>query len=229
MSIYAIGDLHLSVAAKKPMDIFSGWDNHAEKIIANWKRKVRPEDVVVLDGDTSWGMTLGQAMPDFRLIHSLPGRKILIKGNHDYWWASATKMKQVFADNGLDSLYVLHNNSFTVNGVHICGSRGWMFESGEKHDDKLIRREAMRIDASIRSVGEQPGERILFLHYPPLYAGQVLEPFLDVMHRYGIKRCYYGHIHGAGHRHAVQGTVRGIHFTMISADYIGFDPVQVMA
>jgi predicted phosphohydrolase len=227
MSIYAIGDLHLSVAAKKPMDIYNGWDNHAERIIENWQKKIKPDDVVVLDGDTSWGMDLRQAMPDFRLIHSLPGKKILIKGNHDYWWVSVTKMKQAFAENGLSSLYILHNNSFTVNGTHICGSRGWMFETGERHDEKLIRREAMRMDASIRSVGEQGGERILFLHYPPLYASQTLEAFLEVMERHGIKRCYYGHIHGVGHRYAIEGTVRGISFSMISADHLGFDPLLV--
>ncbi|MDL2232813.1 metallophosphoesterase [Ruminococcaceae bacterium OttesenSCG-928-L11] len=227
MAIYAIGDLHLSVAAKKPMDVFPGWDNHAEKLIENWNRVVGPHDTVVLNGDTSWGMTLQQALPDFRLIHQLPGKKIIIKGNHDYWWASATKMRELFAENSLDSLYILHNNSFTVEGVHICGSRGWMFETGERHDEKLINREAMRIDASIRSVGEQEGERLLFLHYPPLYANQRLEPFLAVMHQYGIRRCYYGHIHGAGHKYAVQGMIQGIEFTMISADYIDFTPVLV--
>jgi len=172
-------------------------------------------------------MTLSQALPDFRLLHSLPGRKILIKGNHDYWWASVTKMKEIFAENGLGSLYVLHNNSFTVDGTNICGSRGWMFESGEPHDDKLIRREAMRIDASIRSAGDQPGERILFLHYPPMYAGHTLEQFIGVMEGHGIRRCYYGHIHGAGHRFAVEGIQRGVELRMISADYIGFDPVLV--
>jgi predicted phosphohydrolase len=229
MAIYAIGDLHLSVAAKKPMDIFSGWDNHADRIIENWEKKVRAEDVVVLAGDISWGMTLRQALPDFRLIHNLPGKKILIKGNHDYWWASVTKLKSTFAENGLDSLYVLHNNSFTVDGLHICGSRGWMFESGEPHDNKLITREAMRIDASIRSVGEQEGERVLFLHYPPVYGGQTLEAFLAVMQQYGIKRCYYGHIHGVGLKAAIEGTIRGIHFTMISADHLRFDPLLVQA
>lgn len=227
MAIYAIGDLHLSVAAKKPMDIFSGWENHMEKIVRNWERSVLPDDTVVLNGDTSWGMTLAQAMPDFRLIHSLPGQKVLIKGNHDYWWASAAKMKESFAENGLDSLHILHNNSFAVEGVHICGSRGWMFESGEAHDDKLIRREALRIEASIRSVGDAPGEKILFLHYPPMYAAQTLEPFMEIMREYGIRRCYYGHIHGAGHKFAIQGSIGGIHLSMISADYLGFAPVVV--
>lgn len=226
MAIYAIGDLHFSVAAKKPMDIFSGWDDHAERVIENWNRKVKPEDTVVLAGDTSWGMTLASAAPDFRLIEKLPGKKILLKGNHDYWWASLTKMNETFAEHGLTSLSILHNNSYEAEGKWICGSRGWMFESGEPHDDKLIRREAMRIEASLKSAGGQ-GERILFLHYPPVYAGQVQESFLALMHKYGIKRCYYGHIHGTGHRYAVQGNYRGIKLIMISSDYIHFDPVLV--
>lgn len=227
MSIYAIGDVHLSVAAKKPMDIFGGWDNHAERLRENWLGKITGQDTVILNGDTSWGMTLSQALPDFRWIDKLPGKKILIKGNHDYWWASVTKMKEVFAQNGLESLYILHNNSFTVDGVNICGSRGWMFETGQPHDEKLIIREAMRIDASIRSVGDNPGEKILFLHYPPVYAGQILDQFISVMHSHSIRRCYYGHIHGAGHRWAVEGDVHGINFKMISADYISFDPFLV--
>lgn len=227
MSIYAIGDLHLSVAAKKPMDIFQGWEDHAEKLIENWKKHISGEDTVVLAGDTSWGITLPQALPDFRLLQGLPGKKIILKGNHDYWWSSTSKMQELFLENGLDSLSILHNNSFTVEGIHICGSRGWMFESGEPHDDKLIRREAMRIEASIRSAGDAPGERVLFLHYPPAYAGQVLEPFFALMHKYRIKRCYYGHIHGIGHKHAIQGNFRGVKLYMISSDYLHFSPVLI--
>lgn len=226
MAIYAIGDLHLSVAAKKPMDIFSGWDDHAERLSENWKNKIKPEDTVILAGDTSWGMTLPTAAPDFRLIDKLPGKKIILKGNHDYWWASMTKMNETFASYGFTTLSILHNNSYEVEGKCICGSRGWLFETGEKHDEKLIRREAMRIEASLKSAAGD-NERILFLHYPPVYAGQVQESFLALMHRYGIKRCYYGHIHGAGHRYAIQGNYRGIKLTMISSDYIGFDPVLI--
>lgn len=226
MAIYAIGDLHFSVAAKKPMDIFSGWDDHAQRVIDNWNRKIKPEDTVVLAGDTSWGMTLPEAVPDFRLIDRLPGRKLLLKGNHDYWWGSASKMMATFAEHGLGSLSILHNNSYAVEGKWICGSRGWLFESGQPHDEKIIRREAMRIEASLKSAGDD-GEKILFLHYPPVYAGQVQEQFLEVMHKYGINRCYYGHIHGAGHRYAVQGNYQGIQLRMISSDYVGFDPVLV--
>ncbi len=172
-------------------------------------------------------MSLAEALPDFRLLHKLPGTKILLKGNHDYWWTSYTKMMELFRDNGLDSLQILHNNSYSVEGVNICGSRGWLFESGEAHDDKIIRREAMRIEASLQSVQNRQNESILFLHYPPLFSGQTLEPFIQVMQKYGIKQCYYGHIHGAGHKFAIQGTVHGIHFQMIAADYLRFDPVKV--
>jgi Predicted phosphohydrolase len=227
MAIYAIGDLHLSVAAKKPMDIFQGWDDHAERLIENWTAIVRESDTVVLPGDTSWGMTLPQALPDFRLLHRLPGQKIISKGNHDYWWASTSKMNRLFEENGLDSLHILHNNSYFVEGVHICGSRGWLFENGQAQDAKIVRREAMRIEASIKSTGEPKGERILFLHYPPIYGNQVLDPFIEIMQRYGIKRCYYGHIHGTGHKYAVQGVVRGIRFQMISSDFVGFAPVLI--
>jgi predicted phosphohydrolase len=227
MSIYAIGDLHLSAAAEKPMDIFSGWEDHTTRIAENWRKKIKPEDTVVLAGDTSWGMSLAQAVPDFELIHELPGTKLLLKGNHDYWWSSAAKMNAVFAENGLTSLRLLHNSSYEAEGVFLCGSRGWLFETGEPHDEKLIRREAMRIAASIRSSGDGPGERILFLHYPPIYNGQRLEAFMGVIRDHGIRRCYYGHIHGAARRHAIQGLVDGCEFTMISADYLGFDPVLV--
>lgn len=226
MAIYAIGDLHLSVAAKKPMDIFSGWDDHAERLINHWQTKIKPADTVILAGDTSWGMTLASAVPDFRLIDRLPGKKIILKGNHDYWWASMTKMNETFSEYGFTTLSILHNNSYEVEGKQICGSRGWLFETGERHDEKLIRREAMRIEASLKSAAGT-GERILFLHYPPVYAGQVQERFIELMRRYGIKRCYYGHIHGVGHRYAIQGNYRGIKLTMISSDYLGFDPVPI--
>ena len=226
MSIYAIGDLHLSVAAKKPMDIFPGWENHAERLIENWNRKIRAQDTVVLVGDTSWGMTLASSIPDFRLIDRLPGKKIILKGNHDYWWVSVSKMQNAFAEHGITTLSILHNNSYEVEGKWICGSRGWLFENGEAHDDKIIRREAMRMEASLKSAGAK-GERILFLHYPPVYAGQVQERFLEVMKKYGIKRCCYGHIHGNGHRYAIQGDYRGIDLRMVSSDYLQFDPALI--
>jgi len=227
MAIYVIGDLHLSTSSKKPMDIFQGWRNHTERLINNWQKNIKNEDTVVLAGDTSWGMSLDEAASDFALIHSLPGTKLILKGNHDYWWTSHTKMKNRFLQDGLDSLHILHNNSYEVEGVNLCGSRGWLFESGDTHDNKIINREAARIEASLKSVRDPLLEKIFFLHYPPVYADQVLRPFIDLMLAYGINRCYYGHIHGAGSRCAVTGEAYGIRFSMISSDYISFSPEMV--
>lgn len=226
MAIFAIGDLHLSVAVKKPMDIFSGWENYTQRLEENWKNKVTHDDTVILAGDTSWGMTLTEAMADFRLIDSWPGKKIMLKGNHDYWWTSMNKMNTALAENEIHSISILHNNSYAVEGKQICGSRGWLFESGQQHDEKIIRREAMRIEASLKAAGED-SERILFLHYPPVYSGQVQEQFIELMQNYGITRCYYGHIHGVGLANAFQGCYKGVDMHMISADYLEFDPICI--
>ena len=136
-------------------------------------------------------------------------------------------MNGFFAENGFDTLCILHNNSYLVEGVNLCGSRGWLFENGQQHDEKIIRREAMRIEASLASARDPSLERILFLHYPPLYGAQVLGSFIEVMSKYGIKRCFYGHIHGVGHRSAIQGNFYGVDFQMISADYLAFDPILI--
>lgn len=227
MAIFTIGDLHLSLGGDKAMDKFPGWENYVERISENWHKMVKNEDTVIVAGDSSWGMTLEQSLPDFRFIDRLPGKKIILKGNHDYWWSSMNKMKGAFAQNGLSSLHILHNNSYEAEGVSICGSRGWLFENGQAHDGKIVRREAMRIEASLQAARDAAFERILFLHYPPLCVGQVLMPFIDLMHKYGIKRCYYGHIHGAGHKSAVCGEAYGIRFYLISADFLGFTPLRV--
>ena len=139
MSIFTIGDLHLSFGADKPMSVFPGWDNYEEKLRANWERRVTEDDTVIILGDTSWGMTLEQAAPDFLWLAKLPGRKILLKGNHDYWWGSVSSMERMLHQHGISGIEFLHNNSYEIDGINICGSRGWMFESGEEHDDKIIR------------------------------------------------------------------------------------------
>lgn len=228
MSLFAIGDLHLSLSAKKPMDIFKGWANHTEKLTEHWQSVVGAEDTVVLCGDTSWGMSFAEALEDFKLIHSLNGRKkLILKGNHDYWWNSAAKMRAFFDANGLDSLFILHNNAYEHEGFRISGSRGWIFENGQPHDDKIINREASRIASSLNAAKKLQGEGILFLHYPPVFMGQELTRYIEIMHNHGIKRCYYGHIHGAGHKSAVQGLYNGVEFRMISADYLKFCPLKI--
>lgn len=224
MSLYVIGDLHLSFGNSKPMDIFSGWEGYTEKIENNWKNKIKPEDTVVLAGDTSWGMSLEASYEDFKFINDLPGKKIILKGNHDYWWNTGKKMNEFFKANALDTLNILHNNSYTAENVNICGSRGWLFEKGEPHDEKIVNREARRIEASVNSVKNKELPVIMFMHYPPLIKGQVIDKFVSILLKSGIKHCYYGHIHGAGHKFAVNGIYKGIDFKLISADFINFDP-----
>jgi len=227
MAVFVIGDLHLSQNGAKPMDIFPGWKNHRERLEYNWKRRVSDSDTIVLAGDSSWAMTFEQALPDFLWINSLPGKKILLKGNHDYWWGSLTSMNQSLEAAGISSISFLYNNSYFADGINLCGSRGWLFETGQEHDTKIIRREAMRIEASLKSARDNAAPAVLFLHYPPVYADQEISAFLELIRSYGIQRCYYGHIHGAGCRGAVQGMFRGVQLRLVSSDYTEFDLVPV--
>ena len=226
MAIFVIGDLHLSFGCDKPMDIFKGWEGYQEKLYDNWNRLISEDDTVVLAGDTSWGMSLADAVPDFKWLDALPGKKLILKGNHDYWWSSAAAIRRCFNENGITTLDIIHNNSYLVEGVNICGSRGWLFETGQAHDEKIIRREAGRIEASLKAADDN-AKSILFLHYPPAYKEQEMPAFLELMRSYGISRCYYGHIHGAGHRFAIDGVYKGIDLRLISGDYIDFCPVKV--
>lgn len=228
MALFVIGDTHLSLSVDKPMDIFGGWKNYMQRLEENWKAAVQPEDTVVISGDVSWAMSLQEAEKDFAFLHQLPGQKILLKGNHDYWWTTKSKMDQFLEEKGFTTLTILHNNSISAEGVSLCGSRGWMFEQGQEHDKKLIAREAGRIRASLQDAqrfGEQ--EKILFLHYPPVFMQDSIPEFLDVMKEYGVKRCYYGHIHSHGCRYAFQGNWEGVELAMVSADFLGFAPKKI--
>ena len=188
MSLFVIGDTHLSLlATDKPMDIFGGWKNYMQRLEENWRSVVQPQDTVIIPGDVSWGMSLEQAKEDFLFLHRLPGKKILMKGNHDYWWTTRAKMESFLEENGLDSLSILHNNAVSVEGLSLCGSRGWMFEQGQEHDKKIINREAGRIRASLQDAqrfGEQ--EKVLFLHYPPVFMQDSIPEFFEVMNQYGV-------------------------------------------
>lgn len=227
MALYCIGDLHLSVKTQKPMDIFGGWEDYMQRIRENWLAKITPEDTVVLAGDFSWGMKIEEALPDFEFIEQLPGKKLLLKGNHDYWWGSVTSMNSFLENNGISSVSFLHNNSYIVDGYAVCGSRGWLFENGQEHNEKIVNREALRIKMSLESVKDETLEKLLFLHYPPAYGDQVIESYMKIMSDFGVRRCFYGHIHGQGHRLATVGNFRNIEFVMISADYINFDPLKI--
>lgn len=226
MALYAIGDLHLSFGASKPMDVFPGWSNYTERLEENWRKLVRPEDTVVLAGDTSWAMRLEDTREDFRFIQALPGQKLLLKGNHDYWWTTANKMNRYLESEGFDSLHILHNNSYSVEGYALCGTRGWLFDEGEPQDEKVMKREAGRLQMSLDAAGE--GEKLVFLHYPPLSYNAEAPELLRLLHRYGVTRCFYGHLHGHAIRYALQDEVDGVRYKLISADGLGFCPYRIV-
>lgn len=227
MKIFALGDTHLSFSSGKPMDIFTGWQNHDERIRRNWEKVVSDEDIVVIPGDISWAMSLQQAKEDFAFLERLPGKKLLMKGNHDYWWATKTKAESFFADNGFESLKILHNNAYRFGDFTVCGSRGWFFDCPGENDKKVILREAKRVQMSIDRAKELGGEPIVFLHYPPLMTVGVCEEIVDVLKSNEIKRCYYAHLHGKACQSAVTGSVDGVEYTLVSADHLEFCPKLV--
>ncbi len=160
MAVYTISDLHLSLSGDHSMDVFPGWQGYVERIEQNWREHITDADTVVLPGDTSWGLSLEESLADFAFIDRLPGKKILLKGNHDYWWTTKNKMERFFSEHGLNSLQILHNNSVVVEGMAICGSRGWLFETGEAFDAKIINREAIRLELSLAEAEKQGSRRL---------------------------------------------------------------------
>lgn len=229
MALYTIADLHLACAVPKRMDIFGGkWHGYMEKIQRNWRAVISPADTVVIPGDISWGINLSESLPDFRLLSELPGKKIIGKGNHDLWWNTVSKMKQFFEDNGIKNIDFLFNNCFIYDNIGICGTRGWFFEENFKecHDEKIFRRELIRLETSLKAARARGAEEIYcFLHYPPLYASFHCEEIISLMQRYGVSRCIYGHLHSDSLRRAVTGLHAGIDFVLVSGDYIDFMPV----
>ena len=228
MALFAIADTHLSLTTNKSMSVFSGWDDYVVRLEENWRNLVKPEDTVVIAGDISWGMNLKQARDDFAFLHNLPGRKLILKGNHDYWWTTRRQMDLFFAENGFDSLRIVHNDAVEVDGRYaVCGSRGWFFDAEEDADKLVLLREAGRLRTSIRAAKDTGLEPVVFLHYPPIYADQICAEIMDVLKEEGISRCFYGHVHGKGIRLAVQGEVEGIRFQLISADSVHFCPLVI--
>ncbi|MBE6778795.1 MAG: serine/threonine protein phosphatase [Ruminococcaceae bacterium] len=228
MALFAIGDPHLSLDGSKPMTVFSGWDNHVERLEKNWRNVVSPEDTVVIPGDLSWAMSLEQAREDFAFLHRLPGQKLILKGNHDYWWCTRRKMEAFFEEQGFTSLHFVHNDAVPVDGtMAVCGTRGWFFDAEEDADRKVLLREVGRLRTSIRAAKSTGLEPIAFLHYPPLYAGQTCPELIAVLLEEGIKRCYYGHIHSYGIRQAFNGVADGIEYRLISADALSFCPQRI--
>ena len=228
MALYTIGDLHLSLAGDKPMDKFGeAWQNHPEKLREGF-RTLGENDLTVLCGDLSWAMSLKEAEADFHFIHELPGKKLILKGNHDYWWSTATKAYKFFDEQGFDSMEILHKNAVIRNDVALCGTRGWFYEEdhGTEHDRKMMLREIQRLETSLKAGGDR--EKIVFLHYPPVFRNYRCEEILRLLQEYEVRRCYYGHIHGRGIPLAFNGWVGCTEFRLVSADAVGFDPVRVL-
>lgn len=228
MSLYAIADLHLSLSSGKPMNIFPGWDNHVERLEKNWQATVSPDDTVVVPGDISWAINFEEAKSDFDFINRLNGHKVIMKGNHDYWWNSMAKMNRFLEENGFDTITIVHNNYYPYGEYGICGTRGWIKDTEEPADAKVLAREAGRLEASIKAALADGKKPIVFLHYPPIFANDYNREILDVLFRYDIKTCYYGHLHGNAHRYAVCGEVDGINYQLIAGDFVQFCPKFIM-
>lgn len=227
MSIYAIADLHLSFGVDKPMDVFRGWDNYVERIENNWKKLVSVSDTVIIPGDISWGINYKEALPDLEWINSLPGKKILIKGNHDLWWDTMSKNERVKAENSLDTIEFLFGNAIEVENIAVCGTRSWFFDAEKSADKKVLLREVGRLERSIESALETGKEPVVFLHYPPITTEQECEEITATLKKYNIKRCYYGHMHSGHIKVALNGEKNGIKYKLISGDALSFCPYLI--
>lgn len=238
MSLFSIADLHLSLSANKPMDVFgSRWKSYTEKLEKNWRAIVTDTDTVIVPGDISWAMSLEEAREDFAFIHALPGKKLLGKGNHDYWWATMTKMTAFLQQNGFSSIDFLYNNAFICEDYIVCGTRGWYVEEhlqNEKNNadyQKIVAREAIRLTMSLkeaRKLQEEHNRPILvYLHFPPVFRNFVCRELVDVLHAFSVRQCYFGHIHGV---YQVPRTsfFEDIAMTLISADFLNFVPMITM-
>ncbi len=226
--MFVLGDLHLSFGSDKPMDIFRGWDNHVEKITSGWNDMVEDNDTVVVNGDISWAMSLEKTEKDFEYINNrLNGYKIFIKGNHDYWWSTKAKMDGFLLNKGFDRIRILSNNSFLIDGVSVCGTRGWINDDSVEFDVKLLNREAGRLEMSLKEGARLGGRLVAFTHYPPVFGGEKNYYIIDVLKKFGVKDCYYGHVHGPAVKKAFTGEYDGIRFHIASCDCVEFKPVRV--
>lgn len=228
MALYAIGDLHLCLGAPKPMDVFGGsWVGYMDKLEAGMSI-IRPEDTTVLLGDLSWALSLNEARADFAWINRIPGRKIILKGNHDYWWSTAAKFYNFCSENGFSDQWILNNNHYEYEGWAICGTRGWFFEEDKSghHDERVFKRELLRLESSLESAGDLP--KMVFLHYPPRYKGYICQEILDILRQYNVRRCFFGHLHGQSHSLAQEGLWDDVEYRLLSSDKLDFKPFRII-
>lgn len=230
LSIYAISDLHLALGTNKPMDIFGeSWNNHLTKIELDWKSKAKVDDVILLPGDLSWAMNIKETYLDFKYLNNLPGKKILLKGNHDYWWTTVTSMKRYMLENKFENINFLYNNSYQYEDYIICGTRGWN-NTESTEDEKIYKREQQRLKLSIEDGIRKYGRErkiIVCMHYPPFNKIQCEEGFIKIMKQYNVAQCVYGHLHGSSQNEAKEGNIDGIDFKLVSCDYTDFKLIKL--
>lgn len=234
MAVFALSDPHLALACEKPMDIFGQrWQDHTSRLAANWEETVAEEDTVVIGGDISWAMQLLEALPDLLFLHRLPGRKILMRGNHDYWWSSVRKLEQLAETHHLDSLSFLRNNAFRVGPDIICGTRGWTLPEDPDFgadDRKIYDREVGRLKLTLDAAEHirEAGDRLLvFLHYPPVGRTRAENELTRLLTERQADVCIFGHVHGESARNCFQGMLDGVSYQLASADYLGFKPLRL--
>lgn len=225
MAIYAIGDLHLPGGQDKPMDVFgSHWDDHVVRVTERWKQIVAPEDLVLVPGDISWAMYFEQAKGDLSAIAQLPGEKVLLRGNHDYWWSSIGKLRSWLPEN----MHALQNDAYPWHGLMICGTRGWVFPTEQnpldETDRRIYSRELIRLELSLQAAQDQRLPILVMTHYPPLLKDSQTTAFTDLLEKYRVSLCCFGHLHDVGIGNAFQGELRGITYHLVSCDAIGFAP-----
>ena len=223
MAIFALSDLHLPLGIDKPMDIFGvRWDNYVEKIEYQWKHLVKEEDFVIINGDFSWATYLSESLADFKFIEALPGKKIISKGNHDYWWETLTKMNDFLAANQIRSVTFLQNNALLCDGVAVCGAKGWLSPADKafkKDDEKIYRRELIRLETSLKAAAALSDTIIAALHYPPD------DKYMEVIKKYNVYKCVFGHLHG---KRAEDYKILYEKCTLVSADFLKFTPIRII-
>jgi len=232
MAVFVISDLHLSFGNNKPMDIFGvRWENHEKKIEQGWEISgITDEDVVVIPGDISWALKLEDTHLDFTFLENLKGLKIIGRGNHDLWWTTETKVKKMFWGNDINTVKLLHNNAFETDEYTICGTRGWYYDEKNAPADtdynKIINREVIRLELSLTQGAKFGKEILVFMHFPPVFKDYVCAELIEMLKKYGIQRCFFGHIHSVYDIPPVF-EYGGIRFELVSADYLNFIPIKI--
>jgi len=235
VALFALSDLHLSLGTDKPMDVFGPtWQNHTEKIKENWNKTVGTDDLVIISGDVSWATYLDEAKKDLEFVNSLPGKKLITKGNHDYWWESITKLEKFKAENNLNSISFLHNSFLTYENFSIGATRFWLTpqsDSFNKEDKKIYERELIRLSISLEKLDKEclsDNTRVAVLHFPPVNCqGKCDEDVMKIFKKYNVKKCIYGHLHGEGIKNAFTGSIDGVDFYITSADALDFTPLRI--